>query len=189
MNHSPLLRSQLLQAVPQVLTRHAQELRMAAEQHASIEAKWLQQALYQQLLESGCDAVRELRDDLPGNRKFVDLVLSHGGERLLVELKVFVASYGGGHRCVTDTRGTVIRDLRALSRRLNDMTDGCLLWLAYPVPAHRRRDWSVKHLREIAAASACTREIIEPIALERGNYAHVYLSDVKPATIRIEPAA
>jgi hypothetical protein len=71
-----------------------------------------------------------------------------------------------------------------LGRYVDEKTTGYVLWIAYPVPEHRRGDWRPDFVRPVAAASAGTEEVCEPIDLGDA-YAHVYLSRAKQSTIAL----
>jgi hypothetical protein len=184
-NVFPELRAVFEQATTRVLARHIAELRAAAEGYWTVEDRWLQRALFEELSRCRDIQVAQQVSIVDGaSTKVVDLVLSRGQLRLLVELKVFVANYGRGGRCVTDSRGAIKADLAALGRRVDATTQGCVLWLAYPIPEEREGDWNAKHLRDVRPASADTRRWGAPINVGRA-YVHVYVSDAKAVAVAL----
>ncbi len=108
--------------------------------------------------------------------KYVDVVITRHQERLLVELKVFVTNYGRAGRPVTDQRDAIRLDLMALSQRLDEHTDTCVVWLAYPIPSEREAEWTVNHLRPIQRFSGGTVLLGAPINIGQA-YARAYLSE------------
>jgi hypothetical protein len=90
-------------------------------------------------------------------------------------------------------RNAIRADLRALGERLDEQTDACVVWLAYPIPSDRKGHWRANDLRLINLDAARTKRIA---CINVGAWSvHVYLSEARapvsvasagPATSRIQ---
>jgi hypothetical protein len=174
------LRDALEQAVHRVLARRLTELRAAAETYISVEDRWLHRDLLEELRQRPGIKVTSKVPIAGNSTKYVDVVITDGEVRLLVELKVFVTNYGHAGRPVTNQRNAIRLDLLALGERMDQHTDGCVLWLAYPIPSDREGDWRVNHLRLIERASKATVLVGAPINVGQG-YVRVYLIEASPS--------
>jgi hypothetical protein len=112
-----------------------------------------------------------------GRTKWIDVAISAGGLQHLIELKAMPTNYGLAGRPITQTRDALRSDLRALGERLDEHTDGYLVWLAYPIPVDRESDWRVNHLRLINRDAANTR-LIARINVGQA-YVHSYISEAR----------
>jgi len=170
------LRAELGQAIQRVLARRLADLRVAAETYSSVEDRWLHRDLVDELRQRpGLEIGSKIPIMAEGN-KYVDVVITRHQERLLVELKVFVTNYGRAGRPVTNQRDAIRLDLMALSQRLDEHTDTCVVWLAYPIPSEREAEWTVNHLRPIQRFSGGTVLLGAPINIGQA-YARAYLSE------------
>ncbi len=175
---SSFILDELEHAFLRVLNRRLPDLRAAAEAHTSVENLWLQSGLAQELRgRPGLDITVQKPVTTHGRTKWIDIALPAVGLQRLVELKAMPTNYGLAGNPITQLRDALRSDPRALDERVDEQTDGCLAWLAYPIPAEREGDWRINHLRLINRDAAETRLIAR---LNVGQaYVHAYISEAR----------
>lgn len=180
---SSYILNELEQAVLRVLNRRLPDLSVASAAHTSVENLWLQSDLAKELSRRpGIELTVETPVAAHGRVKRVDLVVSTGSIRRLVELKAMPTNYGLAGKNITQSRDALRSDLRALGERLNEHTDACLVWLAYPIPSERDGDWQANHLRHVNRDAESTRRIAR-INVGQADV-HAYISEARqPASV------
>jgi hypothetical protein len=110
----------------------------------------------------------------------VDLVVSHPGGKVLLELKTFPCNYGRSGKPITNFIGGVVRDLEKLSRLRSANVMCLVVWIAYAIPDKIPATWP-RHLGGAQRAASVTH-CAEVIPLWPGQCAHLYIMEPLPAS-------
>lgn len=163
------LQEAVLQGLRTVLVTGVERIANASRLRISCEG-WLKLELLTAL------SIREAGNpplDVRAELDNVDITVSRGPERCLVELKTFPTNYGGTGKPITNFIASVVADLEKLTVKAKPGNLGVVVWIAYPVPEPEPVQWP-GHVKRVEAAAARTL-LRDRVGFQDGTSASVYV--------------